>query len=263
MNGIPCPVCVHPTKDGLVCRVCINGLVKDLRELPELMGEMTVQFARLNQSGTGNGGRGAVTPVPFDQRTTEHRDLIVNTIGTWIREIELDDLYEPGTQEPLRNTMASWCAWLLERTDRIRMHPEPAHFLGEIRHCVILARQAIDTPGVSLPCADCPVCGKRIFAPVGATEGVCRHCAWADIDSRVPVDMSHSTLLDQAREALVSRRELLDAAKVYQVHVNAHTFKSWIRRGRLVPKETTADGTPRYRVGDVLDLARNDMDTVA
>lgn len=253
---LQCPVCFEPNRNGLVCRVCIGGLVKDLRELPELMGELTVQFARLSQSGTGNGGRGATTPVPFDQRSTEHRDLIVNTISTWIRDIECGDLYEPGTdQEPLRNSMASWCAWLLERTDRIRMHPEPTHFLGEIHHCVVLARRAIDTPGISLPCGQCPTCGKDVYAPVGAEEGTCRHCSWAGIERRIPVDMSHSTLLDKARDVLRSRKELLDAARVYQVHVNPHTFKSWIRRGQLTPKEVTPDGTPMYRVGDVLDLA--------
>lgn len=239
-----------------MCHLCVGGLRNDLAELPTLMGELTVQFARLSQAGTGNGGRGATTPLLFDERSTENRDLIATTISTWIRDLEDGDLWEPGTEsEPLHARMSSWCRWLSERMSRIRMHPEPRQLTDEIHHCVILARTAIDLPTMRLPCGECPVCGKPVSAAVGASEGVCRHCAWGGVESVIAVDMSQSTLLDQAKDARVTRRELIDAAKVYQVAVNTHTFKSWIRRGTLKPVETTDDGTPLYRVGDVLDLA--------
>lgn len=247
----PCPVCNAPTKDGLVDRACTNAILKDLADLPGWMEEIDLQLTRQGQLGTGNGGRGAETPLVFDVRSSETRDLIVNTMTTWVRDMQesYGDTTDPGMD------MGAWCAWLVQRIERIRGHQAVRHMADEVRHCVALAIQVVDLPQVRLPCGPCPVCGKQVTAPMGAEEGVCRHCAWAGVESVVPADHSLPSVLKRAREALVSRTQILDAARLYQVDIDRRAISRWVKTSRLLPREVSEQGTPLYRVGDVLDLA--------
>lgn len=251
MSQMTCPVCSHPTKDGLACRTCTTAVLKDITDLPGWMDEIDLQLTRQGQLGTGNGGRGAETPLVFDVRSSETRDLIVNTVTTWVRDMQesYGDTDDPGMD------MATWCAWLAQRIERIRGHIAVRHLADEMRHCVILAIQSVDLPQVRLSCGPCPTCGKPVSASVGAEEGVCRHCAWAGVESVVKVDHSLPTVLNRAREALVSRKQLLDAAKLYQVEIDRRALSRWVRTGRLQAMSVTEEGVPQYRLGDVLELA--------
>jgi hypothetical protein len=71
----------------------------------------------------------------------------------------------------------------------------------------------------------------------------------------VKADHSLPSVLKRAREALVSRKQILDAAKLYQVSIDRRSLSRWILTGRLKVQETNPEGTPLYRVGDVLELA--------
>lgn len=251
MSELSCPVCFHPVRDGLVCRVCTGHIRKDIEALPGWMAELDLQLTRQGQLGTGNGGRGAETPLVFDVRSSETRDLIVNTVTSWVRDMQetyADDM-DPGTD------MESWCAWLVERIHRIRGHQDVEHMAGEMRHCVHLAIQSVDLPQLRLPCGPCPTCGKPVSAPIGADEGKCRACAWEGVDSRVPADHSLPSVLTRAREALVTRKQILDAARLYQVEIDRRRLSEWVKTGRLKAVHVSDEGTPHYRVGDALDLA--------
>lgn len=251
MTDIPCPICQHPTRDGLACAVCAHAIRKDLNALPGWMRELDTQLTRQGQTGSGNGGRGAEQPLVYDTRSSENRDIIIDTIGRWVHTIQTtyQDTTSPGT------TITTWCAWLTTRIHRIRAHPDVHPLADELRHCIHLAIQSVDLPQLRLPCGPCPTCGKPVTAPVGAEQGICRHCAWAGIESTVEADHTLPSVLTRAREALVTRKQLLDAAKLYQVQINASTLRTWVQRGTLVEREVTPDGQRLYRVGDVLDLA--------
>lgn len=253
MSDLRCPVCLHPVRDGLVCSVCTSHIRKDIEALPGWMAELDLQLTRQGQLGTGNGGRGAETPLVFDVRSSETRDLIVNTVTSWVRDMQetYADEADPGL------TMESWCAWLVERVHRIRGHQGVEHMAGEMRHCVRLAIQAVDLPHLRLPCGPCPRCGKPVSAPIGADEGQCRACAWEGVEVTVVADHSLPSVLVRARDALVTRKQILDAAKLYQVAIDRRRLSEWVKSGRLKAVHVTEEGTPHYRVGDALDLAGN------
>lgn len=66
-------------------------------------------------------------------------------------------------------------------------------------------------------------------------------------------------LLSDAKDRLLPRDAILRAVPLmWRVEVNRETFRSWVKRGRLVKVEDTPAGTPLYRLGDVLDLAQPD-----
>lgn len=256
--SIPCPVCNAPTKDGLACRPDAIAMLKDLEALPGWMVELDLQLTRQGQLGAGNGGRGAETPLVFDVRSSETRDLIVNTMSTWVRDLAetyADDA-DPGED------MTAWCAWLVGRIERIRGFQDVKQMADEVRHCVILAIQAVDLPQVRLTCGPCPVCGKGVSAPLGAEEGVCRHCAWAGVETVVKVDNSLPSVLNRAREMEVSRQQILTMARMYHVDIDRRALSRWVLTGRLLPTRVTDQGTPMYLVDAVLRLA-GEGETVA
>jgi hypothetical protein len=249
--SIPCPICLSPTRDGLVDRACTNAVLKDLASLPEWMAELDLQLTRQGQLGTGNGGRGAETPLVFDSRSSETRDLIVNTVGTWVRDMAetYADTEDPGPD------MAAWCAWLVRRIERIRGHQAVRPMADELRHCVVLAIQAVDLPQVRLTCGPCPTCGKPVSAPVGADEGVCRHCSWGGVETVVKVDNSLPSVLQRARGKEISREQIVKMARLYHVPIDRRSVSRWVLSGKLKPRYITEQGTPMYNVGEVLELA--------
>lgn len=253
MSDLRCPVCLHPVRDGLVCSVCTSHIRQDIEALPGWMAELDLQLTRQGQLGTGNGSRGAETPLVFDARSSETRDLIVNTVGTWVRDMQetYADDSDPGPD------ISAWCAWLVERIHRIRGHETVKPMADEIRHCVALAIQAVDLPHLRLPCGPCPRCGKPVSAPIGADEGQCRACAWEGVEVTVVADHSLPSVLIRARDALVTRKQILDAAKLYQVSIDRRRLSEWVKSGRLKAVHVTEEGTPHYRVGDALDLVQH------
>lgn len=251
MSDLRCPVCLHPVRDGLVCSVCTSHIRKDIEALPGWMAELDLQLTRQGQLGTGNGSRGAETPLVFDARSSETRDLIVNTVGTWVRDMQetYADDSDPGPD------ISAWCAWLVERIHRIRGHETVKPMADEIRHCVALAIQAVDLPHLRLPCGPCPRCGKPVSAPIGADEGQCRACAWEGVESKVAADHSLPSVLERARQKTVSRDQIIRMAGMYHVPIDRRSVSRWVRTGRLKATEVTEQGTPMYLVQDVLELA--------
>lgn len=249
-----CPSCLRPSPDSMLCATETAWLRKDLKNLPMWMGQLQLTYSRQSQTGTGNGGKAAETPVAFDPDASRIKDEVANTVGTWIRAFE--DLGDMGD---LDNTMSAWCGWLLRHINRIRGHEAVGEFCRDMSAAVRKVQRKVDIPPDRLFCGPCDVCGTDLYAPSGKDEVVCRRCAEiAGPDAQVnhyDVQDRRQWLLETARASLGTAQEILTAVPgMFGVTINSGTFKSWVSRDRLVAKGSRG-GVPLYSIDDALTLA--------
>lgn len=276
-----CPLCKAEGKTWVLCKVCTDKLRENLRELPGLMRDIqdkrigrTVMPAPANMVGNPD-----EAPVPYSDHGRRTADLIVNTVGSWVRVLDQDDLIEPGFTEPtictcrsprrqcelqwepLRPRMASWCRWLADRIDRIRFHEAAGQIADEIGGCCSRARKAIDLPPELMLVQKCPTCGHGIFAGKDEETVVCVHCRRAGVDPLPTINVAEARgNLDGMVEhqwATAAKCALVLAA--YGMPVKADTIQNWARPergGRLKVRGVDHAQRRLYRVGDVADLVR-------
>lgn len=261
---IPCPAgCGRDTADGLLCGDDTRRLTKDLRRLPELMRELRVTYTRQSQAGTGNGGRGAQTAVPFDQRASKAADKLVSTAAGIIQLVSqgYNDywFHEGDVKVVVGANMSAWSTWLLQRVNRIRGHAEAGDIRKSLEDAVKTATWVIDRPADRLFIGQCDLCQTDLYARDEKQLVVCKACeAVALPDGYVPSYLA-STRRDWMRsemaERFVSMPELLDLVpKVFGVRLNPKTVRSWAWRG-VLKRQAVWRGEPLYRVGDAIDLA--------
>lgn len=274
-----CPVCGDQTDDGLLCRTkCTQRLRQALRSLPELMRELRINYTRQSQSGTGNGGKSAVTPLMYDVNSSEVRYTVENTVGTWIRSL-MEDYGEAMERRTLvcgghactvvvefaaGPNITTWCEWLTARIHRIRGHVAVEQIYDELIYSVRLVRKAIDRPADREYLGTCDLCCSDLFAPAGTAEaGGEIHCAkCAEVAGPfgfVPIyDVAdrRAWMLAKFREGLATAQEILTACpSMYGVQINSGTFYAWVSRGDLETAGHKPDGTALYSVDVALDLA--------
>lgn len=259
MSHRPCVGCGGETIDAYLCQACGNRLVAELRALPLLVHELEISVTRQSVADDDTRRkRSTDTAMPYNWSAAHTRDDLVNTVSTWIRELELGDTL------PAPNLRAG-CHWLAARIERIRMHPAADEIYDELMYAVSDVRHAIDTPLPSEYYGKCPVCDHDLLGRPGADEIVCRRCARVNVDTVVPTAGRRQGLWARAKDELVTKATALAALPVYRIEPpKPSTWRTWIERGRtgegkgLVPVVVDAAGRPWYRLADVLALASGD-----
>lgn len=273
MTGLACPSCGRKSADGLLCQQETQWLRKDLKNLPEWMGQLTLTYSRQTQHNTGGGAPSAQTPIPYDPKAAQVRDDITRTLAKWISVYQLGDVdrWVTGCEcrpyqacrgiilEQLPFTASAWCNWLLNRINRIRGHETAPEFARAMTTAVRKVRRKVDVPPDRLFCGPCDFCGTDLYAPAGKDEIVCRRCALVagpgEQVNHYDVKDRQEWLLEGVRTRLATAQEIVTALPgLYGVTINSGTFRSWVSRNRIESKSTYA-GVPMYSVNDVLTLA--------
>lgn len=249
-----CPSCGGHVSDGLMCSHCAGKIVRNLRALAELVPDLEVTLTRQGQTGTGNGGRGAETPLPYDHRAAKlHRDA-TGSVASMVAEV---GRYGDAGGAP--QDLAGRCLWLADRAERLRGLLLAEWFADRISSYVKQARYIIDLPPERRFVGYCPVCGAGLYADQDQIDTICGQCARVLGRDKVPgynVEQSRTDMLNDAAARLVTLNEAISAvAALWDMQVNAKTVRTWRDRGRFVQRGS-AGGVPLYRLGDVLDLAR-------
>lgn len=254
-----CPACSADSRDWSLCKSCTNTLLVDLRELPDLMRDLLdKRIGRTRMPAAANiVGNPDEAPVPFSDHATRTANAIVSTVGSWVRVLAHDE----QDLDELRPTMAGWCAWLVDRVDRIRFHEAAGQIADELGGCCSRARRAVDLPPELMLVQRCATCGHGIFATKDEKAVVCQHCRRAGVKPLPEIDVEKARgQLDGMVEhqwATVSKCALVLAA--YGLPVREDTIKNWARPergGRLQVRGLDSAGRRLYRVGDVADLVR-------
>jgi hypothetical protein len=280
VTEIPCPVCADRTRDGLLCSTCTARLRATLRNLPGLMRELQVTLTRQDQALKGGGRGNGETPLPFNVNASEVAHTVTNTVGTWIRTIDVRAVIRPRTvrrchcRAPLAPcdmtvalpvTMTDWCVWLLEHMPAIRRHRDVEQMYDELTYAAKIVWRAIDRPADREFVQQCAICGHGVYAAPGADVAPCQRCravAERDDDGKVigfvpeyDVAAAHLTRVATLRAALLVPADLRTAVEAISgIPVSIKLVRSWVNRGRLLAK-TSVDGQPLYSVEDALALA--------
>ena len=256
--SMACPSCAGRSDDNLICVPCTAPLRRALSELPELMRELRCNLTRQNQAGSGNGGRGRETPLPYDVNSSEVHYTVTNTVAAWIRTLDAGDLNDIS-----EDTMTAWCRWLLKRIPRIRGHQDAAQLIDEIMYAHRIIRPAIDRPPDREYVCPCVICGHGVYAAPGAVWVACQRCAEVaerDEDGAVigyvpeyTVADAHLNRLAVLRDQMLCEQDVLTAVEVLRKEtVPAKTMRSWINRGRL-PARACSTNVVRDPTGAIFE----------
>lgn len=199
--------------------------------------------------------------------------------------------HDPAAIVPPAELAARASHWLARHLGDLVRLDTAAQALDEITHVVGRTRHVIDRAPARWYVGGCDRCGTAMYARPGMAETVCpdRGCitviepAWCSAHeepgewcdsrcviteavverTRYDVAARRDWMLAAAEDYLATAPEAVTACKLLaEVDLNVNTLRQAARSrdGKRVPEIATdtthPDGRPRYRLGDVLDLAR-------
>lgn len=256
-----CERCKRPVADmSYVCSGCVRPVAEDLASVPSLAEELPA--ARWRQTRYGSGGLGG-WQEPWDDRAREVEHAVTNTLTTVARDVAETrglELPDAGREQP----MVVAARWLGGQLDWIRHQQHAMRVLNELRDAVKALRRAVDRPGdvwYAGPCSGFVTdeysgqqryCGVDLYPPTGAEIIVCRQCgATYDRHTRL------GELLVHVEDTLAHAEWIARALAGWGHAITAATVRGYARHGRIVAHGTNQAGDPTYRVGDVLEVYRD------
>lgn len=275
--------CSRPLADNAyLCSHCARHLARLIGDVTALVSEL--ETTRSRQSRTGSAGVGVTSraserPLPWDERaaraTARLRLALVNAARVVLEQHpgrpggpRCPDCEHPSClayqlQAPV-NTLPAVAGWLLHHIEWLRHQPEAPDIRTNIEGAIGRVRRVIDRrPDVSYlgPCGeqvdpwtdprgktrtDCPA---ELYANAGDQHVDCRGCT-----AQHNVELRKAWLLAAAEQQLETASVISQAVSRLGQTVTASMIRGWAFRGRLAAHTADVDGSPLYRVGDVLDL---------
>lgn len=248
-----CVICQRDHRDSLACRSCIDGLIGDLRAIPDLLAELETTQCRQDRLGA-DGGRSAETPLVWREKASEAGYVLRNTIATWAR-----DLWDTNGTGPfvVASDTASLSRFLVRYPSWLAVHPAIDELADEVHYAVTLTRRVIDRPQdtrvflgrCDLGDPDNPACDQELHAYPWQEDLDCPACggSWN-------VDERRQWLLAQAEDQTATAETLAALLTRLGVPVTVRDIQAAARAGRLSNIGIDAHTKRRrYRVGAVLD----------
>lgn len=280
-----CAACSRPVTDALLCRGCIDELKGELRALigsapttrfPErateqraissnrgLIAELGDTLTRQARVGQRNGRRGPETPLPFHLAASIDLETLRDALAMWAQAVAA----QRGVTVDADHTPTAYAAWLLRWAGEVAQHEAADELLGDILAMTKAARRTIDlAPELRYvgPCDghraivdDTIGCGKDLYASLNAHTVT---CGTEGCDAEYNIETRRIWLLEQAVDQLRTTTQLSrELPWIAGITINAKLIGMWAARGKLTrylphPHDTRA--ATRYRVGEVIELAR-------
>jgi LSD1 subclass zinc finger protein len=288
-----CPTCGKPIhNNAYICSGCEWTLIKALRHIADLHSELDITLTRQARIGSTNTASSpeplgdwlpdeepgvTVQPLMFHAGASEVAHAVNNTITTWARLIleerrmELPPIPEPPIG-PVCNpteckhescTVIRWhvrdseithaAKFIAEYVWWLRRRPEAEQAFDDLTAIDKKLERIIDRAEPLMYAGPCNVCRRDLYARQGAAQVECRLCNMTfDMDGR------RSWLLECAEDRLERAALIARALTDWGSPISADRIRVWAMRRRLFPHATDGMGRPLYRIGDVLELLRND-----
>lgn len=267
-TGLFCPACERDSDDGLLCHLCARKMRQDVAAIPSLMQELEITLTRQSQTGSGNGGRSAVRPLPFDSNASEVGAEVKMALVNWVRTFEIGDGW-PADRIP------SICGWLISREARIRGHEEGAMFVDEMADVVRRLKRAIDLRpslvylGVCENRIDGELCRNQMYARARDKGYECPGHQGHPCGATYNVADRRAHLVSLCADQLATVSVCAQVLAMFGMDVKVDTVSRYTRArkgrdGKVYPpriwaKGTSDKGEKLYRVGDLEEVAREGM----
>jgi ribosomal protein L37AE/L43A len=292
-----CPICGKPIHDNAyICAGCGQTLTKALHHIADLHSELDITLTRQARIGSTNGAPPpppeidpdpqpknvilwgvAVQPLPFHLGASKVAQDVGNTISTWARVIleerrmELPPIPEPPigplcTPTECKHESCTVIRWHVRESETVhaakfiaeyvwwlRRRPEAPEAYSDLLAVASQLERVIDNPPTLKYAGPCNVCRKDLYVREGAGMVECRPCGMTyDMAGR------REWLLEAAEDRLERAAHIAQAVTDLGSPITADRIRKWAQRSQLIPHATDRLGRPLYRIGDVLDLLRND-----
>lgn len=251
-----CRSCGAPVADNSILCVCCTDLVATaLGDITALVDELETTMSRQTSTGARVGSRGTETPLPFDIAAADILGALRGILVGWV----LDFAESRGEALPA-DDLGAMSGWLLARLEHLRHHPAADEIATEIMAVVTQARRAIDRKAdrwYAGPCQaeiDDHPCDAELYARPGAAVVSCPRCHTAhDVKAR------REHLLAAAEDQLLHAAWIAQAVTALGDHITQVQITRWVNAGRLLAHGVDLMGRATYRVGDVRQLAHEDL----
>lgn len=251
-----CPVHGSPVRDTVLCEDCVTSLEKNLGDLPGLAEDLDLMLSRQTSSGDRVGARSKEQPLPFDGAASREADRVRKMLTGWLWEL----------QAPQCADIAAASRWLLSNVPRLRLYSQAHELAADIAGAVHSLRHVVDHRPERWFAGPCETSGcveddpsrvgakrpSELYASPSAKTVRCRRCG-----VRYDVDERRSFLLDAAQDQLAHAELIGRAAPALGVEITPAAVRNYADRGRIVAHGVDRAGHPLYRVGDVIDVARD------
>lgn len=240
-----------------LCRACTRRLVRLLRAIPGLVGDLAVTIERRDRVGEPSGRSSDTSPLLVNvdamARAQELGRALIRAAG-WVSR------HQPAPAPPFVHP-ARLAVWLVLRAEWMSTRPEIHGVYADVHKAAKKAVQAIDVPtgqkGLAYlgPCGwddGTTLCTRRLWAANDRASITCGACGttW-DVTGR------RLGALTAARDQLATAPAISRALTTHQFDITTSTIRVWKHRGQLTPAATNDNGASLYRVGDVLDLVQH------
>ncbi|MGZ4560258.1 MAG: hypothetical protein ACXVXJ_04685 [Mycobacteriaceae bacterium] len=241
-----CPSCGCIQPEGLLCHDDSAALETMLAAVPQLVDQLNIAIAKQARIATVGG-------IPFRTRAEE------------------DDGNEANlkhTRSPInwgvvavRDALVVEAAFVGQDINWVRSHPQAGEMLSSFGRAVKNGYQAIDRArnrqylGTCLAEEDGAVCHAELWVKPGANQHRCTQC-----ETVHEVAKRRAELLEKAEDLIVTPREASQyVGEVGGITVGHQRIRNYLDRRRIA-KRPSVDGTMRLRLGDLLDVLRDDAE---
>jgi hypothetical protein len=228
------------------------------REIAETVARQTATPAR-------EGGRSSSKPLPFNDRAATVAHRVQLALAWWMRELR------DGEEELAPADVVAVAAWLLERVDRVAVHPAGGRLARDVHRAVEDLRRAVDRPADRWFMGPCDTDGcteehllvgddgrarterrpTELYAVAGAETVTCGRC-----HAEYEIAERRAWLLAAAEDQLAHAELIGRAAPALGVEITPSKVRNYADRGRIVAHGKDRHGRPLYRVGDVIAVAQ-------
>ena len=279
--SLPCPVpYCDRTMPGnrTVCRACESGLLRDLADVPSLDIHLDLTLTRQAVLADAGGsaeppdevdpGIGLTlrrSPLPWDQRAREARDVLRSALVGWVRMLFAGQERPGPTCPSCNHSSCGWIAasrtpadtlpalarWLIRQRRALLAHPAAEEAVDELADAVRQARRVIDRPPASWYAGPCGVgdCTADLYARHGSRTIRCRRCH-ATHDAPV----REAWLMGEVRQQRDTAAGIARALSGFHPGLTPEMIRGYAHRLRLFPVGADGLGRPLYLIGDVRDL---------
>lgn len=254
-GGWLCTRCVHELADKL------SAVAIAARESASLLDELNTVLSRTARMSTGKGAKrtkGTEQPLVVDMRAAhayEQLEALVRRAFLMCGAVSAQHV-RGHTRWPSGSRAQAVVA--VAHITGVVQHPECVELLHELRASVDEVTRIIDRPPDQWYAGQCSAATERgacttdLYAREGQAIVRCPACK-----TEHDVAQRRAVLLRAVEDVLATATEIARAVHLLPAPITRSVIYSYAHRRRIVARGTNSRGEPLYRVGDVLDLVRD------